>query len=90
MKSTRGPKDRELRQVENSGADGPSCRGGEGDPLQRQTERAKERKRSEEDEDREESSRQQPLITGLDLIMVANGGRIGRFSVGDRIERGGR
>jgi len=88
MKSARGPKDRELRQVENSEADGPSCRGGEGDPLQRQ--RTKERKRSEEDEDREESSRQQPLITGLDLIMVANGGRIGRFSVGDRIERGGR
>jgi len=38
---------------------------------------------------RKESSRQQPLITGLDLIMVASGGRIGRFSVGDRIERGG-
>jgi len=45
---------------------------------------------SEEDEDREESNWQQPLITELDLIMVANGGRIGHFSVGDRIERGGR
>lgn len=30
------------------------------------------------------------LITGLDLIMVATGGRIGRFSLGGRIERGSR
>lgn len=31
-----------------------------------------------------------PLITGLDLIMVANGGRVARFSLDGRIERGGR
>lgn len=40
-----------------------------------------------------ESAGELSLITGLDLIMVVGGGggeRIGRFSLGGRIERDGR
>lgn len=37
-----------------------------------------------------ESAGELSLITGLDLIMVATGGHIGRFSLGGRIERGSR